>query len=159
MLMTEGIWVWIAGVLTLAIYSFLYTDNPLYKIAEHIFVGISAGYGVVIVYQESVKPDLVNPLLHPSEVGLAHPNYLVLIPGALGLLMFSRFFRRYDWLSRWPIAFVILISLGQASTQLKIVLQRQTPSRALIISSLSSPPLSLLSKMNRCAWTSGAGPR
>ncbi len=113
-LSTEIIGVWIAACLTLAIFSFLYRDNPIYKLAEHIFVGISAGYGVVIVYQESVKPDLVNPLLHPAEVGLAHPNYLVLIPGALGLLMFSRFFRRYDWLSRWPIAFVMGLYSGAA---------------------------------------------
>ena len=34
---------WVAAFLTLAIFSFLYKDNPFYKIAEHIFVGISAG--------------------------------------------------------------------------------------------------------------------
>jgi len=123
---TELLGIWIAAFLTLAIFSFLYRDNAIYKLAEHIFVGISAGYGVVIVYQESVVPDLVNPLLHPEEVGLEKPNLLVLIPGALGLLMFSRFFRRYDWLSRWPIAFVMGLYSGlaiPASIQMNFIKQ------------------------------------
>ena len=57
-------------------------------------------------------PDLINPLLYPDAVGLDAPNYVMLIPGALGMLMFSRFFRRWDWLSRWPIAFVMGLSAG-----------------------------------------------
>ncbi len=111
---TEVIGVWLAALLTLAIFSFLYRDNPVYKLAEHIFVGVSAGYGVVITYREALLPDLVNPLLNPEQVGLEHPNLLVLVPGALGLLMFSRFWRRYDWLSRWPIAFVMGLGAGLA---------------------------------------------
>jgi hypothetical protein len=124
---TELIGVWIAAFLTLAIFSFLYRDNPVYKLAEHIFVGISAGYGVVIVYQESVVPDLVNPLLHPEKVGLHEPNLLVLIPGALGMLMFSRFLPRYDWLSRWPIAFIMGLYSGVAiPITIKMNLVKQT---------------------------------
>ena len=57
-------------------------------------------------------PDLINPLINPEAVGLDSPNFVVLIPGALGMLMFSRFFRRWDWLSRWPIAFVMGLSAG-----------------------------------------------
>ena len=111
---TEVIGVWIAAFLTLAIFSFLYRDNPLYKLAEHLFVGVSAGCGVVIAYQESVVPDLITPLLHPEQVGLESPSWLVLVPGALGMLMFSRFVPRYDWLSRWPIAFVMGLYSGLA---------------------------------------------
>ena len=33
---------WIAAFLTLGIFSYLYRDNPFYKIAEHVFVGVSA---------------------------------------------------------------------------------------------------------------------
>ena len=112
MTLADIIGVWIAAFLTLAIFSFLYRDNPVYKLAEHVFVGVSAGYGVVITWREAVMPDLINPLLYPDAVGLDAPNFVVLIPGALGMLMFSRFFRRWDWLSRWPIAFVMGLSAG-----------------------------------------------
>ncbi|MGD9496422.1 MAG: hypothetical protein AB7Y46_08930 [Armatimonadota bacterium] len=103
---------WVAALLTLAIFSFLYRDNPLYKLAEHIFVGVSAGYAVVVTWREAVLPDLIYPLIDPAAVDLSAPNYVVIIPGALGLLMFSRFFPRYDWLSRWPIAFVMGLYSG-----------------------------------------------
>ena len=34
----------LAGFLTLSIYSFLFKENPLYRFAEHLYVGVSAGY-------------------------------------------------------------------------------------------------------------------
>ena len=110
----QAIGTWLAALLTLAIFSFLYRDNPVYKLAEHVFVGVSAGYGVVITWREAVIPDLIQPLINPGAVDLVGPNYVVLIPGALGMLMFSRFFPRYDWLSRWPIALVMGYGSGLA---------------------------------------------
>lgn len=111
-LSTEIIGIWLAAFLTLAIFSFLYQDNPVYKLAEHIFVGVSAGYGVVITWHEAVVPLLIDPLFRPEQLELTAPNYIVIIPGFLGLLMFSRFVPRYDWLSRWPIAFVMGLYSG-----------------------------------------------
>ena len=111
---TEIIGVWVAAFLTLAIFSFLYKDNPVYKLAEPLFVGISAGYGVVITWHEAVVPLLIDPLFRPDRVELTEPNYWVIIPGILGLMMFSRFFPKYDWISRWPIAFVMGVYSGLA---------------------------------------------
>ena len=110
--LSELIGIWVAAALTLAIYSFLYGDNPVYKLAEHIFVGVSAGYGVVIVYYESVLADLIDPLFRPQKAGLEHPNYIVIIPGVLGVMLLAKFVRKYEWLSRWPLAFVIGLGAG-----------------------------------------------
>jgi hypothetical protein len=55
-------WVWIAAFLTLAIFSLLYKDNPFYKVAEHLFVGLSIGYGVVIMWQNVLWPQAFQPL-------------------------------------------------------------------------------------------------
>ncbi|MCD6352501.1 MAG: hypothetical protein J7M26_10305 [Armatimonadetes bacterium] len=112
--MGELIGLWVAAFLTLAIYSFLYGDNPLYKFAEHIFVGVSAGYGVVITYYEAVLPDLINPMFRPEKAHLEHANYWPIIPGILGLMILARFIPRYDWLARWPIAFIIGLGAGAA---------------------------------------------
>ena len=56
------------------------------------------------------------------------------------------------------IARVMLMPRGQASTQLKIVRQRHTPSSSARISSRSSAPSSRESKMKRWALTIAAGP-
>ena len=34
----------LAALLTICVFSFLWKDNPLYKFAEHLVVGVSAGY-------------------------------------------------------------------------------------------------------------------
>ena len=96
--------IWIAAFLTLGIFSFLYRDNPVYKFCEHLFVGVSAGYYVVLTMMSSVYPNMVVPLFTDFGTGL-HP--LLLIPLLLSILLFSRFFPRGDWLSRWPIAFIL----------------------------------------------------
>lgn len=119
-LSTQIIGIWVAALLTLAIYSFLYADNPIYKVAEHIFVGISAAYGVVILYYQALFPKLVKPLIiplfnrlfGPELADATGPRYTLLVPMFLGLLIFSRFVPRYDWLSRWPIAFVMGLYAG-----------------------------------------------
>lgn len=112
---SQIIGLWLQALLTFAILSFLIKDNPFYKLAEHIFVGVSAGYGVVVVWHEAVLPIMlyrIFPVLGGDPT--ARPNYVVLIPVILGLLIISRFFPRYAWLSRWPLAFVVGVTAGSA---------------------------------------------
>ena len=104
MLMTSGPWVWVAGVLTLAIYSFLYKDNPFYKVAEYIFVGISAGYWAVFLWWNYAYPNLFVPL--------GEGNYWNIIPILLGFMMFTQLSKRTSWLVRFPLTFVLGVSLG-----------------------------------------------
>jgi len=94
---------WVAAFLTLCVFSFLYRDNPFYKIAEHLVVGVSVGYGVVIGLQQTLKPYVINPLKNP-DVAL-FDKFVVVIAVLLGILYFSRFSNKYSWMSRWPIAF------------------------------------------------------
>ncbi len=106
---------WLQALLTFAILSFLIGDNPVYKFAEHLFVGLSAGYGVVIVHKQAVLPLLVFKLF--PELGdnpEAVANYWVIIPGILGLMIISRFIPRIDWLSRYPIGFTVGLYSGAA---------------------------------------------
>lgn len=102
--LSQDISIWIAALLTLGIFSFLYRDNPVYKFCEHLFVGVSAGYYVVLTMTSSVWPNMVHPLF--TDFG-SERHYLLLIPLILGIMLFSRFFPRGDWLSRWPIAFIL----------------------------------------------------
>ena len=101
----EMLKIWIAIALTLCILSFLYRDNPFYKLAEHIFVGVSAGYYVAQAYQETLRPNLWDAVVHQHV-------WMRLGALILGILMFSRFFPRVAWLSRWPIAFVVGLYAG-----------------------------------------------
>lgn len=103
--MSTDIGIWIAAGLTLCVYSFLYKDNPFYKFAEHLFVGVSVGYTIAIAWHEPIK----KLIFHPMK---AEGDFTVLIPTAIGLLMFSRFVPKYRWLIRWPLAFMIGVGAG-----------------------------------------------
>lgn len=96
---------WIAAGLTLCIYSFLYKDNPFFKFAEHLFVGISAGYTIAMTWHQAILKLIWEPMKTQGD-------YTVLIPTAIGLLMFSRFISKARWLIRWPLAFMIGVGAG-----------------------------------------------
>jgi len=53
---------WVAVLLTLCILSFLYADNPFYKAAEHLYIGLSAGYALVMAFWTGVRPNLFGRL-------------------------------------------------------------------------------------------------
>jgi hypothetical protein len=103
---------WLAGFFTLAILSFLYKDNPFYKFAEHVYVGVSAGYWVIYVWGFDVWPMLVQRWR--DEAGLE--QWILLVPGALGVIMLSRWFPKIAWVSRWPIAFTVGVGAGLGIT-------------------------------------------
>lgn len=110
------LWTTFAAFITLAIFSFLYKDNPIYKFAEHLFVGISAGYFVVILWHNGLVPNLFQRLSDgdPWFLWLNSDRPWYLIPGLLGVLMWTRFSRKYSWISRWPLALYIGIATGVA---------------------------------------------
>ena len=53
---------WLIVFLTLSIFSYLYDDNPFYKAAEHLYVGVSAGYGAVIAFWQQIQPNMFGRL-------------------------------------------------------------------------------------------------
>ena len=98
---------WLGAIFTFAIFSFLYKDNPFYKIAEQIFVGLSAGYWFVYTIYFILMPNLFTPLLSDFST-----NWIKLIPAALGVMMLLRLIPSIDWISRFPVAMVIGTTSG-----------------------------------------------
>ena len=106
---------WVAAGLTLFIYSFLYKDNQLFKLSEHLYVGVSVGYSVVVTYFEVFVKQFWRPLEKSvSEAPTAGDSYILLIPAIIGLLMWARFFPKIGWLSRISFAFVVGFGSGVA---------------------------------------------
>lgn len=100
---------WLGIFLTFCILSFLYKDNPFYKFAEHVFIGISIGYIVVLQYTDNLDPKLVDALQVKSGWSLV----LRLIALVLVLMLFIKAMsRRFSWLGRYPLAFVVAFFAG-----------------------------------------------
>src|SRR5438105_8894716 len=106
---------WVAVGLTLFIFSFLYKDNPLFKLGEHLYVGISVGYSVVLAWFEVFVKQFWKPLATSvAEAPNALDSYVLIVPALLGLLMLARFVPHVAWLSRISFAFVVGFGSGVA---------------------------------------------
>lgn len=121
----EILGIWIAAFLTLCIYSVLYRDNPFYRFAEHLFVGISVGYGIVIAFHQGFLPLAWEPLSESvgalwaeitrnatPETKAALTGLFKIIPIGLGLLFFARLSPRHAWIVSYPTAILIGFSSG-----------------------------------------------
>lgn len=102
---------WIAGLLTLGIYSFLYRDNPIYKVCEGIFVGVSAAYWAVEYFYSAIYRKFWLGMF-PPDASNATPDYILLGGALLGFLMLFRLIPAVSWLSRWPLSFIVGATAG-----------------------------------------------
>lgn len=97
--------VWLAAFLTLAMFSLaIYKENPVYRLAEHAFIGIGAGHAIVTGIQ-SIQTSGWNPLVK-------HGEYSLIIPMILGLLLFTKYIKPISHLSRIPMAIVVATGAG-----------------------------------------------
>ena len=106
----------IAGILsflfTLLIFSYVLGDNPLFRIALYIFIGVSSGYIAVVAWWQVIMPRLVQPII----IAITSGNMLglgLMLPPLLGALMLL-IFPRQTGLGRLVIAF--LVGVGAAVT-------------------------------------------
>src|SRR5262249_29008006 len=98
---------WVATGLTLFIFSFLYKDNPLFKLAENLYVGVSVGYTIVKTYDTVIVQLIWKPIIEKGE-------WTLVVPVAIGLLMLTRYIPKAAWLSRYAFAFIVGVGSGLA---------------------------------------------
>jgi hypothetical protein len=110
----------LSALFTLSIFSFLYKDNPFYKFAEQVFVGLSAAYWLVNIIYSIMIPNLFSKLITDFS-----GNLILLIPAALGLMMLMRLHPATQWISRYPIAIMIGTTADPRCTHLKSDIQNQ----------------------------------
>jgi hypothetical protein len=112
----RSVGLWLAAFFTLAVFSFLYRDNPFYKVAEAVLVGVSAAYWMVVGFWDVLVPNLlgkISPAMVQSWAmpGLTGPdatrNLWYLVPLVLGIMLLWGLAPRGAWIARWPLAFII----------------------------------------------------
>nr|MBN2277485.1 hypothetical protein [candidate division Zixibacteria bacterium] len=114
--MRDSFLITFAAFLTLAIFSFLYKDNPYYKFAENLFVGVSAAYWMCVGFWSTIVGNLFpNISPHLSSIfGVPykgfHPAYF--IPLILGIMLLMRLSAKLVWVSRWPLAWIVGTTAG-----------------------------------------------
>ena len=96
--------VWAGALCTLAVYSFLWKENRFFRAFQNLFVGLAAGYSLVVNFN-NIKRQAWGPLTTGKDVW-------VIVPMILGVLLFTRLSKKYAWAARYPMAF--LMGIGSA---------------------------------------------
>lgn len=101
---------------TVALLSYVIGDNPLYRLALHLFVGVSAGYaGLVVIYQV-LTPRLILPMASGNVQNAA----LSVVPLILFVFLILKLSPRTSALGNVSIAYMIgvgaAVAIGGAIT-------------------------------------------
>lgn len=102
------IWTLVSFVLTLMIFSYLLGDNPLFRVASYIFVGVTAGYSAVLVIYQVILPRLFQPLIE----GAWEERVLTLIPLVLSVLLLTKISPKLSQLGSVSMGY--LVGVGAA---------------------------------------------
>lgn len=103
--MNETLVIWVGALVTLAVFSYLARDNPVYRIVQHAALGSAVGIGLVVLWRQVLYPRWALPIadsMHalgralagegPAEAGQLTGLLwiLALVPGSLWYFQLSR---------------------------------------------------------------------
>ncbi len=95
---------WTFAIFSLAILSYLWKLNYVYKIAETFAVGSLLAHTFVNTWTGSIEGICLKPLMSGQV--------LRIVPLVFGFLIFTRLSRQYAWISRYPTALLAGVGTG-----------------------------------------------
>jgi len=106
--LADFVGVFVGFVLTLLVFSYVLGDNALFRVAAHIFIGVSAGYAAIITVYNVLLPQLIFPLIYGGS-GEKYISIALLIPSLFLFTKITPLKRAGNW------AMAILVGIGAAA--------------------------------------------
>jgi hypothetical protein len=94
-------------LLTLMVFSYLIGDNPLFRIAVYLFIGVSSGYAATVVVHYVLLPRL--GLFQSNDL---NQLILAMIPLLFGVTLLAKLSPRISWIGNFAMA--VLVGVGAA---------------------------------------------
>jgi hypothetical protein len=94
-------------LLTLMVFSYLIGDNPLFRIAVYLFIGVSSGYAATVVVNYVLIPRLSS--LQANDI---NQLILAIIPLLFGVTLLAKLSPRISWIGNFAMA--VLVGVGAA---------------------------------------------
>ncbi|MEE8357339.1 MAG: hypothetical protein V3R33_08540 [Anaerolineales bacterium] len=106
--LVDFIGVGLGFILTILIFSYPLGDNPFFRLAIHIFIGVSAAYVAIVTINNVLIPRLILPLINGSG-GDRLLSLLLLIPSLFLLTKVTPLRKAGNW------SVAILVGIGAAT--------------------------------------------
>ena len=84
---------WATAIATLGVYTILYRENPISRLFEHIFVGLAAGYLILVTWTQNLEAKWWAPMVHQGR-------WQWIFAPVIGLLFYFIYSRRLLWMAR-----------------------------------------------------------
>jgi hypothetical protein len=94
-------------VLTLLVFSYLIGDNPLFRFAIYLFIGVSSGYAAFAAWQYVLLPKVF------SQLGDVNQLILMAVPLVLSISLLAKLSPRTSWMGNFAMA--VLVGVGAAT--------------------------------------------
>jgi hypothetical protein len=98
----------IALILTVMVYTYLIGDNVIFRLAEHILVGVSVGWAILQIFYNLLVPAW-NSIVDDARNGLRGELLALAIPLLLGLILLTRPLRATKSLTNLIMALVVAV--------------------------------------------------
>jgi len=106
----------VAVIATVGLYSVLYKENKFYRFWEHVFMGLASGWGLVALWTEVLKSGWWDKMFGATAsdgngAAMGYWMYIILLP--VGLMGYTVFSKKHNWMSRIPIGIILGLYSGQ----------------------------------------------
>lgn len=103
MIQNQFFWLLLSFILTVMIFSYIFGDNPLFRIAAYLFVGASSAYVLVLVFYQILVPKLIMPLFSGDN----NQRIIQLIPIVLSILLLFKLSKKTSFVGDFSLAFLV----------------------------------------------------
>jgi MFS family permease len=110
----QGLTLWLSALATLAIFSFLYKENRLYRFAEHALLGMGVGFSVATTVTDILIPKWWAPMTAGWRTGHWSAFWLGIVAGLFGAMWYGLYHRKTVWVSRLVMGLTIGAGAGLA---------------------------------------------
>jgi hypothetical protein len=97
-------------VFTLFVFSYIFGDNALFRIAMSIFVGVASAFAGVVAWYNVIWPQLLRPLIFGNQ----SERLFILIPLFFGGLLLLKVSPRFSRLGNPAMAFMVGVGVAAA---------------------------------------------
>lgn len=95
-------------LLTVMVFSYLIGDNPLFRIAVYLFIGVASGYAAAVIVNNVLLAKFqALPLSDPVQLAIG------LIPFLFAVTLLAKLSPRLSWLGNFAMA--VLVGVGAAT--------------------------------------------
>ena len=106
---------WVAAILTLCIFSFLYKDNPAYKAAQSLFVGLTLGYVLVVKVLKEGFFGVIKDQFFAAGTWSVQGDVVAIVSAMIAILLGLFFFSSYIPKWSWLVTIVLALTIGWGS--------------------------------------------